>query len=160
MPMTFAILFAILLVFAIYIGFLAGQGICNRFVVTARDYWVANLAGVVVSVVATALVFMLPLLYAVTFGGLAGYIAGLKMSFGESTGPWKWLDRFMNVNRGHRRVAEAGTGEARRRRKKRGEAGPDLISVDERGGAGASASAAGTVSNASTTTSTNKKRAR
>ena len=164
MSMTFAILFAILLVFAVYIGFLAGQGICNRFVVTTRGYWLANLAGVLVSVVATALVFMLPMLYAVTFGGLAGYIAGLKMSFGESAGPWKWLDRFMNVNRSHRRVAEAGTGEARRRRRKQGEAGPDLISVDERGGAsggaGASSAAVGTAPNASTATSTNKKRAR
>lgn len=158
MSMTFAILFAILLVFAVYIGFLAGQGICNRFVITTRDYWLANLGGVVVSVVATALVSMLPMLYAVTFGGLAGYIAGLKMSFGESAGPWKWLDNFMNVNRGHRKVAESGTGEARRRRRKSGEAGPDLIAVDERGAASGTpgTSAAG----ASNATSTNKKHAR
>ncbi len=53
---------------------------------------------------------------------------------------------FMDVNKRHRKVAEKGTGEAYRRRRKTGEAyrrrrktgeaGPDLISVDEKGSAG------------------------
>ncbi len=68
-------------------------------------------------------------------GVLAGYIAGLKMGFGESSGPWKWLDNFMDVNKRHRKVAEKGTGEAYRRRSKTGEAGPDLLSIDETGSA-------------------------
>lgn len=75
----------------------------------------------------------LPLVQVGAMGVLAGGIAGLKMGFGESTGPWKWLDSFMNVNRHQRKVAEKGTGEAYRRRRKTGEAGPDLISVDKKG---------------------------
>ena len=58
------------------------------------------------------------------------------MGFGESSGPWKWLDNFMDVNKRHRKVAEKGTGEAYRRRRKTGEAAPDLISIDEKGSAG------------------------
>lgn len=75
----------------------------------------------------------LPLVQVGAMGVLAGGIAGLKMGFGESTGPWKWLDSFVNVNRHQRKVAEKGTGEAYRRRRKTGEAGPDLISVDKKG---------------------------
>lgn len=75
----------------------------------------------------------LPLVQVGAMGVLAGGIAGLKMGFGESTGPWRWLDSFMNVNRHQRKVAEKGTGEACRRRRKTGEAGPDLISVDKKG---------------------------
>lgn len=75
----------------------------------------------------------LPLVQVGAMGVLAGGIAGLKMGFGESTGPWRWLDSFMNVNRHQRKVAEKGTGEAYRRRRKTGEAGPDLISVDKKG---------------------------
>lgn len=75
----------------------------------------------------------LPLVQLGAMGVLAGGIAGLKIGFGESTGPWKWLDSFMNVNRHQRKVAEKGTGEAYRRRRKTGEAGPDLISVDKKG---------------------------
>lgn len=75
----------------------------------------------------------LPLVQVGAMGVLAGGIAGLKMGFGESTGPWKWLDSFMNVNRHQRKVTEKGTGEAYRRRRKTGEAGPDLISVDKKG---------------------------
>ena len=36
----------------------------------------------------------------------------------------------------YKRQAEKGTGEAYRRRRKTGEAGPDLISIDEKGSAG------------------------
>ena len=81
------------------------------------------------------LVSLVPLLLVQVgaMGALAGGIARLKMGFGESTGPWKWLDSFMNVNRHQRKVAEKGTGEAYRRRRKTGEAGPDLISVDKKG---------------------------
>lgn len=75
----------------------------------------------------------LPLVQVEAMGVLAGGIAGLKMGFGESTGPWKWLDSFMNVSRHQRKVAEKGTGEAYRRRRKTGEAGLDLISVDKKG---------------------------
>ena len=129
---AFIILFALLFVFSVYIGFLIGQAICERRAVTVRDYWLLNGAGVGIIVVLSmfASLLSLPLLDAVLIGLLAGYIAGMKMSFGESVGPWKVLDRFLNINRGHRKTAEDGTGEARRRRRKAGERGPDLISVE------------------------------
>lgn len=128
---SFAIIYVMVFGFAIYIGFLLGDGWGKR-IVTAKAYWLCNLGMLVCSVLLVSLV-PLPLVQVGTMGVLAGGIAGLKMGFGESTGPWKWLDSFMNVNRHQRKVAEKGTGEAYRRRRKTGEAGPDLISVDKKG---------------------------
>lgn len=128
---SFAIIYVMVFGFAIYIGFLLGDGWGKR-IVTAKAYWLCNLGMLVCSVLLVSLV-PLPLVQVGAMGVLAGGIAGLKMGFGESTGPWKWLDLFMNVNRHQRKVAEKGTGEAYRRRRKTGEAGPDLISVDKKG---------------------------
>lgn len=128
---SFAIIYVMVFGFAIYIGFLLGDGWGKR-IVTAKAYWLCNLGMLVCSVLLVSLV-SLPLVQVGAMGVLAGGIAGLKMGFGESTGPWKWLDSFMNVNRHQRKVAEKGTGEAYRRRRKTGEAGPDLISVDKKG---------------------------
>ncbi|WP_276675418.1 hypothetical protein [Collinsella stercoris] len=108
-----------------------GDGWGKR-IVTAKAYWLCNMGMLVCSVLLVSLV-PLPLVQVGAMGVLAGGIAGLKIGFGESTGPWKWLDSFMNVNRHQRKVAEKGTGEAYRRRRKTGEAGPDLISVDKKG---------------------------
>ena len=108
-----------------------GDGWGKR-IVTAKAYWLCNMGMLVCSVLLVSLV-PLPLVQVGAMGVLAGGIAGLKMGFGESTGPWKWLDSFMNVNRHQRKVDEKGTGEAYRRRRKTGEAGPDLISVDKKG---------------------------
>lgn len=110
---------------------LLGDGWGKR-IVTAKAYWLCNMGMLVCSVLLVSLV-PLPLVQVGAMGVLAGGIAGLKIGFGESTGPWKWLDSFMNVNRHQRKVAEKGTGEAYRRRRKTGEAGPDLISVDKKG---------------------------
>lgn len=128
---SFAIIYVMVFGFAIYIGFLLGDGWGKR-IVTAKAYWLCNMGMLVCSVLLVSLV-PLPLVQVGAMGVLAGGIAGLKMGFGESTGPWKWLDSFMNVNRHQRKVAEKGTGEAYRRRRKTGEAGPDLISVDKKG---------------------------
>lgn len=128
---SFAIIYVMVFGFAIYIGFLLGDGWGKR-IVTAKAYWLCNLGMLVCSVLLVSLV-PLPLVQVGAMGVLAGGIAGLKMGFGESTGPWKWLDSFMNANRHQRKVAEKGTGEAYRRRRKTGEAGPDLISVDKKG---------------------------
>lgn len=128
---SFAIIYVMVFGFAIYIGFLLGDG-WGKHIVTAKAYWLCNLGMLVCSVLLVSLV-PLPLVQMGAMGALAGGIAGLKMGFGESTGPWKWLDSFMNVNRHQRKVAEKGTGEAYRRRRKTGEAGPDLISVDKKG---------------------------
>lgn len=128
---SFAIIYAMVFGFAIYIGVLLGDGWGKR-IVTAKAYWLCNMGMLVCSVLLVSLV-PLPLVQVGAMGVLAGGIAGLKMGFGESTGPWRWLDSFMNVNRHQRKVAEKGTGEAYRRRRKTGEAGPDLISVDKKG---------------------------
>lgn len=133
MKWSFLILFIILFLFSVYIGFLIGNEVCVKKVVTKRDFWIANIAGIVIVLVVSLFLSFVPLLYAAAFGALAGCIAGLKMSFGESVGPWKVADKFFNINKGHRKVAEEGTGEERRRRRKAGEAGPDLISVDKNG---------------------------
>lgn len=127
---AFVIICALVFVFGIYIGFLLGQwaaGAC----VTTRDYWKYNIVGIVVCVVAvTVFGTVVPIAYPLAVGLMGGYIAGLKMGFSESVGPWKIHDRVFNVNKDQRKVAEDGTGEERRRRRKEGKKAPDLISVD------------------------------
>ena len=126
--MAFTILFIILFLFSIYIGFLTGQGICEHQVVTARDYWVWNAAGIIVAVLLSAVLSTLPLLYAVLFGLLVGYIAGMRMTFGEAVGPWKAVDRFLKREPDKGEAASEGKTEARRRRRA-GERQRDVISV-------------------------------
>ena len=126
---AFGIAFLALFVFSVYLGFTLG----NSFGAKLEDssaYWKANFAGVAVAILATAFISFLPLLLAVPLGALGGWIAGLKMGFGESVGPWKVHDRVFNVNRSHTETTERGGGRARRRRARTGERGPDLISVE------------------------------
>ena len=133
---AFIILFAILFLFSVYIGFLTGQGICDRRVVTTRDYWVWNIGGIVLAVVLSVFLSALPLLYAALLGMLAGYIAGMRMSFDEAVGPWKALDRFLKREPGKAVKAKPASSSAKaeaRRRRKMGDRGPDLISVDDTG---------------------------
>lgn len=129
MEIPFVICSLLLLFFGLYIGFTIGNSVGER-AVTKADYWKMNGVAVIVAVLLSFILASVPLLYGAVIGGLAGCIAGLKMSFGESAGPWKWLDRFLNVNRSHRETAEKGGGEAYRRRRRTGEKGPDLISVE------------------------------
>lgn len=135
---AFAIVYVMVFGFAVYIGFLLGDG-WGKQLVTVRAYWLCNLGFVAGTVLLVSLV-PLAFIQVSVMGVLAGCVAGLKMGFGESTGPWKWLDNFMDINRRHRKVAEKGTGEAYRRRRKTGEAGPDLISIDEKGSSAGKAS--------------------
>lgn len=128
MEVAFIILSIILFVFSIYIGFQIAHA-TGKFAVTIADYWKMNAAAIVVAVIAAAVVASLPLLYSVVIGLLAGYIVGLKMVFGESTGPWKVHDAAFNVNRSHRDTAARGGGEERRARRRAGEGAPDVISV-------------------------------
>lgn len=125
---AFIVAYGVVFIFAVYIGFLIGQVVCKRSVVTTRDYWLRNLLGLCLAILITMFVTAFMVNIAI-IGLLAGYIVGLKMTFGESTGPWKAIDKFLNINPGHRRTAASGVGEDRRRRRKAGEAAPDLISV-------------------------------
>lgn len=126
---SFFIIYGLIFIFAVYIGFLVGQWICNRSVISTRDYWLRNLLGIGLAII-LAIFTTATMLHIIIVGLLAGYIVGLKMTFGESTGPWKAVDRFLNINAGHRKTAASGVGEQRRRRRKSGEDAPDLISVD------------------------------
>jgi len=127
----FIVLSVLLFVFSVYVGFLIASSV-GKHAVTTADYWKMNAAAIVAAVVAAAIVASLPLLYSVVIGLLAGFIVGLKMTFGESSGPWKVHDRAFNVNRSHRETAERGGGDERRARRLTGDAAPDVISVTEK----------------------------
>lgn len=131
MNFAFIVVSIVLFGFSTYLGFYVGNTLGER-AVTARDYWKMNGIAIVVAVLVSAIIAPLPLLYAAVIGALAGTIVGLKMSFGESVGPWKTVDRFFGVNKGHQQTAESGKGEERRRRRKTGEEGPALISVEDK----------------------------
>ena len=80
---------------------------------------------------------LFPLVQFAPIGWLGGFIAGLKMSFGESVGPWRKHDEVFNVNKAHRAAADAGDAEERRRARRNGAADRQLISVtDDSKGAG------------------------
>ena len=126
---SFIVLSVLLFLFSVYLGFQIGCWAGDQ-AVTSRDYWKMNIAAVAIGVVGSVIISPLPLLYSAVIGLLAGCIVGMKMAFGESTGPWSFLDRPLNVNSSHRETAKRGTGDARRARKKTGEKAPDLISVE------------------------------
>lgn len=143
---AFIIVFLIVFLFSIYLGFTVGVHAGER-AVTARAYWTYNLVAVVVCVLATVVLTLVPLLCAAPLGFLAGCFTGLKMGYGESTGPWKLIDRFFNVNKRQRDRTGSAPGAQARRARKEGSAAPDLISVapesqdarDARGQAGRAA---------------------
>ena len=113
MSWTFVVLALVLFIFAIYIGFLCGQWACEKRVITKRDYWIANFAGAAAVVLLTWVFSLFPLVQFAPIGWLGGFIAGLKMSFGESVGPWRKHDEVFNVNKAHRAAADAGDAEER-----------------------------------------------
>lgn len=69
--------------------------------ITKRDYWIANFAGAAAVVLLTWVFSLFPLVQFAPIGWLGGFIAGLKMSFGESVGPWRKHDEVFNVNKAH-----------------------------------------------------------
>ena len=129
---AFILLALVLFIFAIYIGFLCGQWACEKRVVTKRDYWIANFAGAAAVVLLTWVFTLLPLIQFAPVGWLGGFIAGLKMSFGESVGFWRKHDEVLNVNAKHRATAKDGTGEERRRARREGASERQLISVENK----------------------------
>lgn len=126
--MAFIILFILLFAFSTFVGFQVGTPLGERAQTTA-DYWKMNAGAIVAAVLLTLVCSSMPLLWAAIIGMLAGAIAGMKMSFGESVGPWKAHDEFFNVNKEHRRAAEEGAGERRRAAKRAGKDVPELIST-------------------------------
>lgn len=130
---AFAICWVLLVIFGIVIGHKMGSEYGVKLV-TSREYWIANAACFVLCILGVALVGILglPLLNGLVLGLMAGGIVGLKMSFGESVGAWAKHDKFFNVNKRHRDVAQEGTGEERRRRRREGADEPQLISVEDK----------------------------
>lgn len=118
-------------------GIVTGVGIGERVavrLVTRRAYVLANVATLLVGAIATALSCLTPgaVLIGLVLGLMAGTIAGLKMGFGESVGPWKAHDRFFRVNKDQLRRAENGErAEAARRARRDGGPEPELISVQQ-----------------------------
>lgn len=125
-----AIVSIMFLVLGIVIGERIGEEVASRCV-TKRDYWLANLAIVLVGILASALVWATGwvVFAAVTIGLMAGAIAGTKLGFGESTGPWKFHDQALGVNKGQVKAAKSARAEEARRRRRAGEPEPELMSV-------------------------------
>lgn len=125
-----AIVGLLLLVFGIVLGVRIGEELATRCT-TTKDYWLYNLAVLLVGSVVSAFVWATGwvVLAFLTIGLIAGGIAGLKFGFGESVGPWKIHDRFLRVNKSQVKAAKTGRAAAARERRKKGEPEPELMSV-------------------------------
>lgn len=127
------IVLLLLLAIGILIGFHVGTELGTR-AITKSEYWKYNAAVLFAGMLLVTLVSMvgLPVLGAAGLGIMAGGLLGLKMEFGESVGLWRKHDKAFNINKKQQQVADEGTGEERRRRKREGKEGPQLISVENK----------------------------
>ena len=117
-------------VFGIVVGFHLGDEAGARCENTAR-YATAN----VVAILAGSLLFMVVwatgyvVLGMFAFGAVAGAVAGLKFGYGESVGPWKFVDRLMTPAARQRDRERARSRRAAAKRARTGAAEPELMSV-------------------------------
>lgn len=127
-----AIVALLLFLFGIVVGSKIGAEMAKN-VVTTKEYWLANLKIVVVGVIASMAIGLtgFSLLAGVAIGGMGGAIAGLKMEFGESSGPWKFIDRSLGVNKDQLRRAGDKNAEAVRRARRDGTPMPEYMSVSQ-----------------------------
>lgn len=127
-----AIVALLLFLFGIVVGSKIGAEMAKN-VVTTKEYWLANLKIVVVGVIASMVIALtgFSLLAGVAIGGMGGAIAGLKMEFGESSGPWKFIDRSLGVNKDQLRRAGDKNAEAVRRSRRDGTPMPEYMSVSQ-----------------------------
>ena len=63
------------------------------------------------------------------FGAVAGAVAGLKFGYGESVGPWKFVDRLMTPAARQRDRERARARRAAAKRARTGAAETELLSV-------------------------------
>lgn len=125
--MVVSLLFA---VFGIVVGFHLGDEAGARCENTAR-YATAN----VVAILVGSLLFMVVwatgyvVLGMFAFGAVAGAVAGLKFGYGESVGPWKFVDRLMTPAARQRDRERARVRRAAAKRARTGAAEPELMSV-------------------------------
>jgi len=127
---AFAILFVLFLGFGIMLGMNLGEGWAQGCV-TKHDYLIANLKvyGIGVAGIAICMALAVYVVTGIPFGIIVGGIAGCKMGFGESVGPWKFIDKTFRVNKDHLRRSENGNAEAVRRARKEGTPEPEFMSV-------------------------------
>lgn len=117
-------------VFGIVVGFHLGDEAGARCENTAR-YATAN----VVAILVGSLLFMVVwatgyvVLGMFAFGAVAGAVAGLKFGYGESVGPWKFVDRLMTPAARQRDRERARARRAAAKRARTGAAEPELMSV-------------------------------
>lgn len=117
-------------VFGIVVGFHLGDEAGARCENTAR-YATAN----VVAILVGSLLFMVVwatgyvVLGMFAFGAVAGAVAGLKFGYGESVGPWKFVDRLMMPAARQRDRERARARRAAAKRARTGAAEPELMSV-------------------------------
>ena len=116
-------------------GTVTGVGVGERLVgrcVTKREYVIANVITLLVGAVACAVAMLtpFPVLVVLVIGLVGGTVAGLKLGFNESVGPWKAHDRYFRVNKDQLRRSEDGErAEAVRRARRDGTPEPELMSV-------------------------------
>ena len=98
---------------------------------TTHEYTVANLKVLAVGVLVSSLIWASGwlMLAGIAIGGMAGALVGLKMTFGESVGPWKIHDRFLRVNKDQLRRAGSANAEGVRRARRDGTPMPEVMSV-------------------------------
>ena len=122
-----SILFA---AFGIVMGFHFGEEAGYRLEGKGA-YAAANLAAVVIGGFLFMIVFATGYVVVGMFaiGAVAGAVAGLKFGFGESVGPWKFVDKLMTPAARERDRERARTKRAELKREATGEAEPELMSV-------------------------------
>ena len=83
-------------VFGVVLGFEAGNGV-GETIPDSKTFWKDNAIAYVLGIVVSAFIWAAGwvVLSFGTIGALGGAIAGLRMGYGQSTGPWASLDRFL-----------------------------------------------------------------
>ena len=127
---SLAIVAILLFFFGLTIGYKYGEDKGVQCV-TTHEYTVANLKVLAVGVLVSSLIWASGwlMLAGIAIGGMAGALVGLKMTFGESVGPWKIHDRFLRVNKDQLRRAGSANAEAVRRARRDGTPMPEVMSV-------------------------------
>ena len=127
-----AVMALVLFLFGIVSGVGLGDELSRRCV-TKREYGLANAGVLLVGALASSVVLVtgLSVLMGLVIGLMAG---GLKLGFGESVGPWKFVDKTFRANKDQLRRAKDGKrAEAVRRARRDGTPEPELISVQQDG---------------------------
>lgn len=128
-----AVVAVLLFAFGMVLGVRWGEEL-SKNLVTRGDYWRANGITFAVGVLVAALIWGTGflLLVGVAFGLMVGVLSGLKMGFGESVGPWGFVDSKLGTNKDQvRRAKNSKHAEAVRRAHKEGAPEPEVISVED-----------------------------